>query len=76
MARHHEQQRTKRDNERAIGHKEALAADPDFALALTALAWAYLNQQYFDDRPLEEIAADMRPLLARAERLAPRLPEP
>ncbi len=76
VARHHEQQRTKRDNERAIElYKEALAADPDFALALTALAWAYLNQQYFDDRPLEEIAADMRPLLARAERLAPRLPE-
>jgi TolB-like protein/DNA-binding winged helix-turn-helix (wHTH) protein/tetratricopeptide (TPR) repeat protein len=76
VARHHQQQRTKRDNDRAIElYKEALAADPDFALALTALASAYLNQQRFDDRRIEEIAEDMRPLLARAEALAPRLPE-
>jgi TolB-like protein/DNA-binding winged helix-turn-helix (wHTH) protein len=76
VARHHQQQRTKQDNDRALElYKEALTADPQFALAQIGLAYAYLNQRYFDDRPIEEIATDALPLLATAARLAPRLAE-
>jgi TolB-like protein/DNA-binding winged helix-turn-helix (wHTH) protein/Tfp pilus assembly protein PilF len=76
VARHHQQQRTKQDNDRAIElYKQAIAADSDFALAQIALASAYVNQRYFDDRPIEEIAQDAQPLLETAARLAPRLAE-
>ena len=74
VARHHQQQRTKQDNERAIElYREAINLDPNFALAQVGLAYAYLNQRYFNDRPIEEIARDARPLLERAVQKAPRL---
>jgi eukaryotic-like serine/threonine-protein kinase len=74
VARHHQQQRTKQDNERAIElYREAINLDPNFALAQVGLAYAYLNQRYFNDRPIAEIARDAGPLLERAVRQAPRL---
>jgi len=74
VARHHAQQRTKEDNQRAIElYQQALAADADFALAQVYLAYAYLNQRYFDDRPINDIARQAEPLLAQAARSAPRL---
>ncbi|HTT01470.1 MAG TPA: winged helix-turn-helix domain-containing protein [Steroidobacteraceae bacterium] len=76
VARHHQQQQTKQDNERAIElYKEALVADPDFALAQVGLAHAYLNRRYFSDSRIAEIAQQAEPLLAQAQRSAPRLPE-
>lgn len=74
VARHHQQQRTKQDNERAIElYREAINLDPNFALAQVGLAYAYLNQRYFNDRPIEDIAPAARPLLERAVQEAPRL---
>jgi len=74
IARHHQQQRSKQDNERAIElYREALSLDPGFALAQVGLAYAYLNQRYFNDRPIAEIAQDAKPLLDRAAQEAPRL---
>jgi serine/threonine-protein kinase len=76
IARHHQQQRTKQDNERAIElYQEAINLDPNFALARVGLAYAYLNQRYFNDRPIADIARDATPLLERAAQLAPRLPD-
>lgn len=74
VARHHQQQRTKQDNERAIElYREAINLDPGFALAQVGLAYAYLNQRYFNDRPIADIARDAAPLLERAAQEAPRL---
>jgi transcriptional activator of cad operon len=74
IARYHQQQRTKQDNERAIElYGQAVAADPGFALAKVGLAYAYLNQRYFNDRPIAAIAQDAEPLLSRAAATAPQL---
>lgn len=74
IARHHQQQRTKADNERAIElYRQAIEADPNFSLAQVGLAYAYLNQRYFNDRPIASIAQDAAPLLASAARNAPTL---
>jgi tetratricopeptide (TPR) repeat protein len=74
VARHHQQQRTKQDNERAIElYRQAINLDPRFALAQVGLAYAYLNQRYFNDRPIADIARDATPLLEQAAREAPRL---
>lgn len=74
IARHHQYQRTKDDNEQAIElYRQAIAADPNFALAKIGLAYAYLNQRYFDDRPIASIAQDAEPLLASAAATAPEL---
>ena len=74
VARYHQQQRTKQDNERAIElYRQAINLDPKFALAQVGLAYAYINQRYFNDRPIADIARDATPLLERAAREAPRL---
>jgi TolB-like protein/Tfp pilus assembly protein PilF len=74
VARHHQQQRNKQDNERAIElYRQAINLDPRFALAQVGLAYAYLNQRYFNARPIADIARDARPLLERAAQEAPRL---
>jgi TolB-like protein/DNA-binding winged helix-turn-helix (wHTH) protein len=74
IARHHQYQRTKQDNEQAIElYKEAIAADSNFALAKIGLAYAYLNQRYFNDRPISSIAQEAQPLLASAAATAPEL---
>jgi len=74
IARHHQYQRTKQDNEQAIElYKQAIATDPNFALAKIGLAYAYLNQRYFNDRPIASIAQDAEPLLTSAAATAPQL---
>jgi tetratricopeptide (TPR) repeat protein len=74
IARYHQQQRSKQDNERAIElYREAINLDPRFALAQIGLAYAYLNERYFNDRPIADIAQDAAPLLAQAAQEAPRL---
>ena len=75
-ARHHRQQSTRANNEQAIQlYKSAIEEDPNFALAYTGLAAAYLDERYFSGRSVAEIAADAEPLLARAEKLQPKLPD-
>ncbi len=75
-ARHHRQQSTRANNDQAIQlYKSAIEEDPNFALAYTGLAAAYLDERYFSGRPVAEIAADAEPLLAKAEKLQPKLPD-
>jgi TolB-like protein/DNA-binding winged helix-turn-helix (wHTH) protein/tetratricopeptide (TPR) repeat protein len=74
VARHHEQLGTKQDNDRAIElYKQAIDADPKFTLAQVNLAHAYLNQRYFNDRPIASIAQDANPLLESVARRTPQL---
>ncbi len=76
IARHHQQQRTKSDNERAIElYRQAIDDDSSFSLAQVGLAYAYLNQRYFNDRPIASIAPDALPLLESAARKTPKLPD-
>jgi tetratricopeptide (TPR) repeat protein len=75
-ARHHRQQSTRANNDQAIElYKSAIQEDPDFALAYTGLAAAYLDERYFSGRAVAEIAAEAGPLLAKAEKLQPKLPD-
>jgi len=76
LARHHQQHLTRDSNEHAIDlYQQAVAIDPDFALAYAGLASAYLNQRYLNDRSVREVADQVEPLLATAIRLDPLLPE-
>jgi TolB-like protein/DNA-binding winged helix-turn-helix (wHTH) protein len=76
IARHHLLQRTLADNTKAIElFSKVIELDERFALAYVGLATAYLNQRYFIDRPITAIAADVEPLLAKAQHLQPDLAE-
>jgi TolB-like protein/Tfp pilus assembly protein PilF len=69
-ARHFQQERTAQSNERALQlYRQALIADPKFALAYVGLAYALLNQNWLNNRSIKEIAAEADPLLDRALRL-------
>ena len=74
LGRHYVQQMTAESTERAIDlYQQVLAADPQFAPAYTQLAYARLNQGYFHDLPIADMAAQMEPLIATALRLDDRL---
>jgi TolB-like protein/DNA-binding winged helix-turn-helix (wHTH) protein len=76
LAKHYQQDRTRESNLRAIDlYQQALAADPNFALAYVGLAYANLNQLWLDSRELPEVSAAAEPLLEVAERLDPQLSE-
>jgi transcriptional activator of cad operon len=76
LARHHQQQLTRDSNDHAIDlYKQALALDPDFALAYAGLASAYLNQRYLNDVSVRDMADRVEPLLTAAARIDPLLPE-
>jgi transcriptional activator of cad operon len=74
LGRHYVQQMTAESTERAIDlYQQVLAADPKFAPAYTQLAYARLNQGYFHELPIAEVAAQTEPLIATALRLDDRL---
>jgi transcriptional activator of cad operon len=74
LGRHYVQQMTAESTERAIDlYQQVLAADPKFAPAYTQLAYARLNQGYFRDLPIADVAAQTEPLIATALRLDDRL---
>jgi transcriptional activator of cad operon len=74
LGRHYVQQMTAESTERAIDlYQQVLAADPKFAPAYTQLAYARLNQGYFHELPIADVAAQMEPLVATALRLDDRL---
>ncbi len=74
LGRARERDRTATDNLKAIEYyRRAIAADPDYALALTALSGALLNSRTLNNRPLEDIVIEAEPLLNRALELEPSL---
>jgi TolB-like protein/DNA-binding winged helix-turn-helix (wHTH) protein len=76
LARHFQLMRTPESTARAIGlYKQALAADPKFALAYVGLSWTLLNQRYYNNGPMSDAAAAIEPLIAAALRIDPRLPD-
>jgi TolB-like protein/DNA-binding winged helix-turn-helix (wHTH) protein/Tfp pilus assembly protein PilF len=52
---------------------QVLAADPKFAPVYIELAYARLNQGYFRELPVADVAAQMDPLIASALRIDDRL---
>jgi len=74
VARHHAHEGSKKGNDRAIAlYREALELDPDFVLAQLELSYALINQRYYDSRPIEDIAAEVAPLLEQAAAFAPQM---
>ena len=63
-------------NELAITlYRQALRADPDFALAKIYLAQAIGNRRYLNSQRIEDLLPEIMPLLAEAEKTAPQLAE-
>ena len=74
LGRHFSQQITVESQERAIElYQQVIAADPNFAPAYTQLAYARLNQGYFRDTPIANVASQIEPLVATALRLDDRM---
>lgn len=61
-------------NELAITlYRQAIRADPSFALAKVWLAHAIGNRRYFTSQRTEDLLPEILPLLAEAEKTAPKL---
>jgi transcriptional activator of cad operon len=76
LALHYQGERSREANEKAIEiYRQALALDPNFALAYVGLAYVTLNQRWLDDRPMVETTAAAEMLLQQAEHLDPQLSE-
>src|SRR6201999_717879 len=74
LALHYQSERSHEANRKAIEiYHQALALDPNFALAYVGLAYVTLNERYLDGRSVVEVAAAAEPLLQQAERLDPQL---
>jgi TolB-like protein/DNA-binding winged helix-turn-helix (wHTH) protein/Tfp pilus assembly protein PilF len=74
IARSHAAKLDGPSNEQAITlYRQAIQADPDFALAKVWLARSLANQRYFTSRPIEELAPEIETLLADAQKAAPAL---
>ena len=54
-------------------YRQAIRADPSFALAKVWLAHAIANRRYFTSQRTEDLLPDILPLLAEAEKTAPQL---
>ncbi|HME41191.1 MAG TPA: winged helix-turn-helix domain-containing protein [Steroidobacteraceae bacterium] len=73
LARHFDQQLAPEPTERAVDlYRQVLNADPNFALAYIGLAKALLNQAYYRDLPISDVAASVEPLVAAALRIDDR----
>jgi transcriptional activator of cad operon len=73
IGRHYAQQLTPESTDQAVDlYRQVLRADPKFAPAYTQLAYARLNQGFFRNLPIADVAAQMEPLIAAALRLDDR----
>jgi TolB-like protein/Tfp pilus assembly protein PilF len=76
LGRFQQQQRTPDSLARAIGYqRQALAIDPNFALAYAGLADAYMATYYYANQPLEIIARDIDNAVDKALAIDPELGE-
>jgi transcriptional activator of cad operon len=73
FARYYTQQLTPESTDRAVDlYRQVLNADPQFAPAYIGLAYGGLNQGYFHDIPVADVAAQMEPLIVAALRIDDR----
>lgn len=76
LGRARQRKRTAEDNLKAEAFFErAIARDPQFALALTALAETLLNNLSINHAALEDVTAQVEPLINRAMQISPNLPD-
>ncbi|MCJ7555808.1 MAG: hypothetical protein MUP90_02705 [Gammaproteobacteria bacterium] len=78
LGRHEFVKRNPEALRKAIGHfEQAVAIDPNYALAYTGLAdsWMFLSTQNYGDLPLKEAATHAKPYLDKALALAPNSSE-
>jgi TolB-like protein/DNA-binding winged helix-turn-helix (wHTH) protein/Tfp pilus assembly protein PilF len=76
IARSHAGKLDSHSNQQAIAlYRQSIEADPTFVLPKVWLARALANQRYFTGQRIEELAPQIEPLLAEAEKLAPQLPD-
>jgi len=74
MARSHARKLDPQSNAQAIVlYRQAIAADPAFALAKVWLAAAIMNRRYLESRSIESLAPEIEPLLADAAKQVPDL---
>jgi len=71
-----QRKRTAEDNIKATEFlRRAVDADPQFALAQVGLAETLLNSLSLNRAPLEDVAAEVEPLINRALAISPELPD-
>ncbi|MGH8309648.1 MAG: adenylate/guanylate cyclase domain-containing protein, partial [Steroidobacteraceae bacterium] len=76
LGRYHQLQRTPESLAKAFDYyRAAINRDPQFALAYAGLADAHMAGYYYMNRPIEDVEAQMLPLIERAIDLDPRLAE-
>jgi TolB-like protein/DNA-binding winged helix-turn-helix (wHTH) protein/tetratricopeptide (TPR) repeat protein len=76
LGRARQRKRTADDNLKAAEFfRRAVAADPQYALAYTGLAETLLNGLSLNRAPLEDVTAEVEPLINRALQLSPSLPD-
>ncbi len=74
IARSHAAKLDGPSNEQAIQlYRQAIEADPGFALAKVWLARSLVNRRYFDNQPIEKLAPEIQRLLAEVEKATPQL---
>lgn len=74
LGRARQRERTAADNLKSIEYfRRAIAADPDYALALTGLSESLLNSLSLNHAALEDVVVEVEPLLNRARALQPTL---
>jgi TolB-like protein/DNA-binding winged helix-turn-helix (wHTH) protein/Tfp pilus assembly protein PilF len=75
LARERQRQRTSEDNLKAAQYfRRAIEADPNFTPAITGLAETLLNGLSLNRTPIEDVKAQVEPLLTRAAQISPDSP--
>jgi TolB-like protein/DNA-binding winged helix-turn-helix (wHTH) protein/Tfp pilus assembly protein PilF len=74
LGRARQRKRTAEDNLKSIEYfRRAVAADPQYALALTGLSESLMNGLSLNHTPLEDVVLEVEPLINRALALSPNL---
>jgi TolB-like protein/DNA-binding winged helix-turn-helix (wHTH) protein/tetratricopeptide (TPR) repeat protein len=74
LGRARQRKRTADDNLKSIEYfRRAVAADPQYALALTGLSESLMNGLTLNHTPLEDVVVEVEPLINRALGLSPNL---